>query len=131
MSQSPSSVRTGSVQVKFTDGTEHTLPIHGITQLEIICLADEIGVKDLSEFVGAEVTVAKIRFMLRGAAAALTFEKIGEIWTPERIGKTLADVDQVGKVFLKCLEFSPGAKAKTETASTSSLTRDRTRGTYG
>jgi hypothetical protein len=99
-------VKTGGVQVKYADGTEHTLPIHGITQLEIICLADEIGVKDLSEFVGSEVTVSKIRFMLRAAAAALTFEKIGEIWTPERIGKTLADVDQVGKVFLACLNLS-------------------------
>jgi hypothetical protein len=73
-------------------------------------------VKDLSELIGSEPTVAKIRFMLRGAAAALTFDKIGEIWTPERIGKTLADADQVGKVFLKCLALSPVPRApKTET----------------
>jgi len=26
-------VKTGSVQVKFADGIERTLPVHGITQL--------------------------------------------------------------------------------------------------
>jgi hypothetical protein len=108
----------GSVQVKYADGTEHTLPIHGITQLEVVCLADDIGVQNLSELLGSEVTVAKIRFMIRAAAAALTFEKIGEIWTSERIGKTLAGVEQVVKVFLSCISLSAlpqGPKGESQT----------------
>jgi hypothetical protein len=102
----PNSIRTGSVSVRYVDGSEHTLPVHGITQLQVMCLADEIGVKDLSELTIPGVTVTMIRYLIRAAAAALTFEKIGEIWTPERIGKTLADSDQVGKVFLACLGLS-------------------------
>ena len=104
--QSPNAVKTGSVQVKYADGSEHTLPIHGITELELVCLADEIGLKDLSELLSSEATMAKIRLMIRAAAAALTFEKIGEIWTSERIGKTFADADQIGKIFLACLTLS-------------------------
>jgi len=99
-------MKTGSVQVKYADGTERTLPVHGITQLELVCLADEIGLKDLSELLTSEVTLAKIRLMIRAAAAALTFEKTKEIWTSERIGKTFADADQIGKIFLACLALS-------------------------
>ena len=119
---SPSVVKTGSVQVKFADGSERALPVHGITPLEVIWLVDELGVKNLSELLGSEATVAKIRFLIRAAAHALTFEKIGEIWTPERIGKTFADADQISKVFLACLNLSSFPQPpKTET-----LTRKQT-----
>jgi hypothetical protein len=44
-----SPVKTGSVQVKFAGGSERTLPIHGITQLQLIRLADELGIKSFEE----------------------------------------------------------------------------------
>ena len=127
----PSSVRTGGVQVKFVDGSEHTLPIHGITLLQLVRLTDELGIKNFEELKATEPTLQMIHFMTHLAAQALTFEKTQDIWSLERIEKSFEDIDQVCKVFLKCLELSPVPKAKTETASKSSLIRDRTRGTYG
>jgi hypothetical protein len=99
-------IRTGSVQVKYVDGTEHTLAVHSITQLELVRLAGEIGVKDLADLLGTEVTVVKMRFVIQAAAHALTFDKIGEIWTLERIEKSFADMEQINKVFLACLGLS-------------------------
>ena len=106
----PSAVKTGSVQVKFFDGSEHALPVHSMSPLELLWLADEIGMKEppktVETTVDAEAVLAIMRVILRAAASALTFPKIGEIWTAERVAKTLADADQVAKVFDACCKLS-------------------------
>jgi hypothetical protein len=106
-----SSVRTGDVQVKFADGTEHTLPIHGITQLQMIRLLDELGIKSFDELKSAEPTLQMVRFMTRAAAHALTFEKTQDIWNLERIKQSFADMEQISKVFLACVSLSALPKA--------------------
>jgi len=112
----PSAVKTGSVQVKFTDGNERTLPIHGITQLQMIRLLDELDIKSFDALKAKEPTLEMIRFMTRAVAEALTFQKTQDIWNLERIEKSLADMEQVCKAFLKCLELSPLPQVpKTET----------------
>jgi hypothetical protein len=113
----PSAVKIGSVQVKFADGTERTLPIHGITQLQFIRLLDEVGVKSFDVLKGAEPTLEMIRVMTRGVALALTFEKMQDIWNLERIEKSFADMEQICKAWLKCLELSPLPRAHSKNES--------------
>jgi hypothetical protein len=128
----PSGVKTGSIQVRFADGSERTLPIHGITQLHLLALLDEVGIKSFDVLKMKEPTLEMIRFITRVAAEALTFEKTQDIWNTERIQKTFEDMEQVSKIALRCYELSPLLKpSKTETAAASSVTRDRTKGTYG
>jgi len=103
---SPSAVKTGSVQVKYADGTERTLPIHGLSELKLFVLMDELGFKHISELTCDEMTVQKIRFMLRAVAEALTFEKTQDVWTLDRIQQAFADVEQIAKAFTLCIEFS-------------------------
>lgn len=109
-------MKTGSVQVKYADGSERTLPIHGITQLQLVRLLDEVGVKSFDALTAAEPTLEMIRVMTRTVALALTFEKTRDVWSLERIEKSFADMEQVCNAFLKCLELSSIPKApKTET----------------
>jgi hypothetical protein len=111
-------VKTGSVQVKYADGTEHTLPFHGITQLQLLRLADELGFKNFQDLIGPEPNLAKVRLMTRTAAEALTFKKTQDIWTLERIEQSFADLDQVVKVFLACINLPSLPKAPTGEAQT-------------
>ena len=116
--QTSSAVKTGSVQVKYADGTEHTLPIHGITQLQLIRLADELGIKSLDELKATEPTLQMIRFMTHAAAQALTFEKIQDVWNLKRLEESFADMEQVCKVFLACVNLSTfprGSKPESQT----------------
>ena len=99
-------MKTGSVQVKYADGTERTLPIHGLSELKLFVLMDELGFKHISELTCDEMTVQKIRFMLRAVAEALTFEKTQDVWTLDRIQQAFADVEQIAKAFTLCIEFS-------------------------
>ena len=99
-------MKTGSVQVKFADGNECTLPIHGLSELKLLVLMDECGIKNLSELTCEEVTIQKMRLMLRIAAEALTFEKMQDVWTLDRIQRTFADVEQIAKAFSLCIELS-------------------------
>jgi hypothetical protein len=108
---SPNAVKTGSVQVKYADGSERTLPIHGITQLQFLRLLDEVGVKSFDALKAAEPTLEMIRVMTRAVALALTFEKTQDLWNLERIEKSFADMEQICKAFLKCLELSPLPRA--------------------
>jgi hypothetical protein len=111
----PSAVKTGSIQVKFADGNERTLPIHGITQLQLIRLLDELDIKSFDALKAEEPTLEMIRFMTHAVAKALTFEKTQDIWNLERIEKSFTDMEDVAKVFLKCLALSPLPQAlKTE-----------------
>ncbi len=103
---SPSVVKTGSVQAKFADGNERTLPIHGITQLQLLRLLDEVGVKSFDALKATEPTLEMIRVMTRAAALALTFEKTQDLWNLERIEESFADMEQICNVFMKCLELS-------------------------
>jgi hypothetical protein len=108
-------LKTGSVQVKFADGSERTLPIHGITQLQFVQVLDEVGVKSFDALKAAEPTLEMIRTMTRVVALALTFEKPQDTWNVERITKSFADMEQICKAFLKCLALSPLPQApKTE-----------------
>jgi hypothetical protein len=100
-------LKTGSVQVKFADGSERTLPIHGITQLQFVQVLDEVGVKSFDALKSAEPTLEMIRTMTRVVALALTFEKPQDAWSVERITSSFADMEQVCKAFLKCLALSP------------------------
>ena len=111
----PSAVKIGTVQVKFVDGSERTLAVHGINQLEILGLIEKLGIKDWSELQGPEPTLQKMSFITHAAARALTFEKTRDIWNLERIEKSFTDMEDVAKAFLKCLELSPLPQAlKTE-----------------
>jgi len=101
-----SAVKTGSVTVTFADGAEHTLPIHGITQLQFVRLLDEVGVKSFDALKGTEPTLEMIRVMTRAAALALTFEKIQDVWNLERIEKSFADMEQICKIWLVCISLS-------------------------
>jgi hypothetical protein len=91
----PSGVRTGGVQVKLADGSERTLPIHGITQLQFIRLLDEVGVKSFDALKAAKPTLEMIRVITRAVALALTFEETQDIWNLERIEESFADMEQV------------------------------------
>lgn len=103
-------VKTGSVQVKYVDGTEHTLPLHGITQLQFLRVLDEIGVKNFEELTGPE-SIQLIRFITRTAALALSFEKNGDNWTVERITQSFADMEQISNIAMKCLTLSTFTQA--------------------
>jgi secreted Zn-dependent insulinase-like peptidase len=102
----PNAVKIGSVQVKYADGTEHTLPIHGIGLLQFLSLCDELGVKNFDELVGVVPTLQTIRFMTRAAAQALTFDKIQDVWNVERITESLQDLEQICKVWVACVSLS-------------------------
>ena len=100
-----SMARTGSVRVRFADGKECTLPVHGVGQLQVLSALDEIGIKDWSELKGATPSLQSIRLMFKIAAAALSFGG-EEAWTVEKIQSSFADVEQVTKVFDACFALS-------------------------
>jgi hypothetical protein len=101
--------RTGSVRVRFADGKECTLTVHGIGQLQFLGALDEIGVKSWSELTGTSPSLQSIRLMFNLAAVALSFPG-QESWTVEKIQNSFADAEQAAKVFNKCLELSNFAR---------------------
>jgi hypothetical protein len=97
--------RTGSVRVCFTDGKERTLPIHGLGQLHLFNILDEIGVKDWSELTGNPISLQAIRAMFKVTALALSFPG-QEAWTVGKIQNTFADSEQLVKVFTASMALS-------------------------
>jgi hypothetical protein len=100
-------MRTDRVTVRFVDGKEIALPIHGIRQLQVYGILDELGIKSFSELTrrDEESSLASFRTMIRMVAVALTFPK-QETWTVERIQETFADPNEILKAFNKCVELS-------------------------
>lgn len=106
--------KTDRITLRFADGSERTLPIHGITQLQMLGILDEVGVQKWSELTGSDSTLQTIRTAMRVAALALTFPK-QETWTVKRIQESFADADQIATVFNKAIALSnlpkaPGSK---------------------
>jgi len=98
--------KTTEVQVKFADGSEHTLPIHTITQLQLLQACDDVGIKDFREVTTATPNLQAFRFFVRIAAMALSFQGALEAWTVERIQGTFADMIEVMKVSTACINLS-------------------------
>jgi hypothetical protein len=107
--------RTDRITLRFLDGKEHTLTLHGLRPLQdTLAICDEIGVKDWSEFNsvfdGKTASLQPTRFMIHAIAISLSFPG-QEAWTPERVLGTFADKDEVAKAFSKILELSNLPKA--------------------
>jgi len=102
----PSAVMTGTVQVRFADGSEHTLPIHGITQLDYLAILDELEIKSFDEFKvkASEPTLQMIRVIQRVAVEALTSQK--DPWSIQRIQESFSDMIEVTKIFMACFNIS-------------------------
>ena len=112
--------RTGSVQVRFTDGQERALPIHGVRQLDVYAVVDELEIKSFHELTNPEDGLQSFRAMVRIVAAALTFPNQKEIWTAERVLQTFADPNEILRAFNKCIELSDLPKAPGATGITPS-----------
>jgi hypothetical protein len=114
-------LKTDRVTVRFVDGKEIALPIHGIRQLQVYGILDELGIKSFSELTRSdeESSLASFRTMIRMVAIALTFSK-QKTWTAERIQETFADPNEILKAFNKCMELSDIPKAPDATIMKSS-----------
>ena len=99
-----------TVEVKFRDGTTHSLVVRPLTQVEILTIIDELGIKDWSELMGSQPTLDKIRFMTRATARALTIESTQDVWDFQRIEKNFADFDEIAKVWLASFSISDLSK---------------------
>jgi hypothetical protein len=115
MNEQPA-IKTGSVQVRFADGSEHTLPVHGLSQVEFLVLIDELGFSDFQELMNSEATLQKIRMVNRVVVRALTFAG-KDVWDLDRVQKSFADVNELVKVFLACMSLTKPQQAKPSTAS--------------
>ncbi len=102
----PNATQIDTVRIKFIDGTEGILPVHGISQLQVLRVLDEVGIKSWRELQTKEPSLEAIRFMQKIAAMALTFKGQAEAWTVERIQNSFADVEQVTKVFVKSVQLA-------------------------
>jgi hypothetical protein len=116
MSDKANTIRTGTVEVKFVDGSLHTLPVHGLGQVELLVLVDELGFSDFQELLSSEATLQKIRLVNRVVARALTFAG-KDVWDLERIQNSFADVNELAKIFLACVSLSNFPQASPSTAS--------------
>ena len=74
-----------SIQVRFCDGSERTLPLHGISHFQIMGVLDELDIRDFGELeFKPTASLATMRFTEKVAALALSFPSVGETWTVER-----------------------------------------------
>jgi len=99
-----------TVEVRFRDGSLHSLPVRALTQVEILGIIDELGVKNWSELMGSEVTLDKVRFMIHAAVRALTIESTQDIWDFQRIEKNFVDFDEIAKVWVASYSISDLSK---------------------
>jgi len=120
--------KTGSIQVRFADGREHTLAIRGIRQLDIFAVLDQLDVKSYAELTNPESSLQAFRAMIRIVATALSFPNQQEIWTAERIQQTFADPNEIMWAFNKCIELSDLPKAPGGITPTKSVQKS---GAYG
>lgn len=98
--------RTGSVRVRFADGKECTLPIHGVGQLQVLSALDEVGIKNWSELTPTNPpSLQSFRLMFKIVALALSFPG-QEAWTVEKIQNSFADLGQAANVFNACVALS-------------------------
>ena len=105
---SPSAVKTGSVQVKFADGSERMLQVHGISPMQFLGFMDELGINDPAQLTNPLATPANtlqaLRMVQRVAAEALSFKD--DQWTVKRLQESFVDLDQVMKIFNLCANLS-------------------------
>jgi hypothetical protein len=104
-------MRTASVGIRFIDGREHVLPIHGIRTLDVYAVLDELNVKSFHELINPEDGLQSLRAMVRIVATALTFPNQKEVWNTVRVQQTFADPNEIVTAFNKCLELSDLPKA--------------------
>ena len=126
----PSDSRVGRVQVKFADGKELTLAIHGIRQLDVFGVFAQQGIKNYRELTDPESSLQAVQAMVGIVAIALSFpnQKGGEFWTAERIYRAFADPNEILKAFNKCMELSDLPKAPDASGSKRSIQKH---GPYG
>jgi hypothetical protein len=74
--------------------------------LQILALLDALGVKNFNELQTAQPSLTAMRFMLKIAAQALTFERIQEVWSVERLTQSLPDMADVVRIFTECMKLS-------------------------
>ncbi len=56
----PTPGKTGSVRIRLVDGSERTLPIHGLSQLQMFGILDELGVKKWSELTDSSLQSMRV-----------------------------------------------------------------------
>jgi hypothetical protein len=115
-------VNTGSVQVKFADGSERVVPVHGINQMRFLAILDEFEIKNFDELKGPEPTLPMIRVIQRVAAEALTSQDKKDPWTVERIQESFPDMIEVTKIFMACFNISNLPKGDKTVTSTRKMT---------
>ena len=114
----PDVAKTGSVAVKFVDGIERTLAVHGINQMRFLAILDEFEIKSFDELKGPEPTLPMIRVIQRVVAEALTSQDKKDPWTVERIQESFPDMIEVTKIFMACFNISNLPKGGKVTSST-------------
>jgi hypothetical protein len=122
--------KTGSIQVRFTDGQEHVMVIHGIRQLDVYAVIDELDIKSFHELTNPEDNLQAFRAMVRIVATALTFPNQKEVWNATRVQQTFADPNEILRVFNKCIELSDLPKGPGATGITPSKSVKKS-GAYG
>jgi len=122
--------KTGTVQIRFADGSERDVMVHGVTMFQLMDVFDQFGITDFSQLdFNPANSLRNLRIM-----EAVCLKGLGEGWSVEKIRKEFADINQVAQVFAKIIEISnlsqPGAKTAT-TVSAASAGKDRKVRPYG
>jgi len=113
--------KTSSVKVKFNDGSEHVLPIHGLNAFDFMNVLDELGIKSFEELQFKPASLAAIRAIEKCIALGLSFPN-GEQWSVEKIRSNFSGLEQVAEIFTQVVAISNLPQAKPD---------QKTRRTYG
>ena len=120
-----SGLKTGSVKVKFNDGSERVLPIHGLNAFDFMNVLDQLEIKSFEELQFKPASLAAIRAIEKCVALGLSFPN-GEQWSVEKIRSNFSGLEQVAEIFTQVVAISnlpqPPASAKPD---------QKTRRTYG
>jgi hypothetical protein len=81
-----------SITLQFVDGSERTMPIHGLHAFKLAGMCSDFGFKSWAEL-EAESAKGSLRCLLlavKVVADALTFPN-QEVWSPEKVRENLTD----------------------------------------
>jgi hypothetical protein len=123
--------KTGTVDLQFVDGSEHTLPIHGLRALEFVGIYTELGLQSWEEAQAEALahSLKSIRLALKIVSSALTFPD-GERWTEKKLQDTLTELALV-KACFKAVELSVSPEMAEVMKKAEELVRpSRTSGAY-
>jgi len=92
--------------VRCADGKERVIPVHGLRQLDIFSVLDDLGVRSFRELTNPEDQLQAFRVAVRILAAGLSFPDQGDVWDAARVQATFADANEILKAFNRCVELS-------------------------